>query len=111
MPTREADRAGTGKPMSKDAFHEFLQKRIASCEAEITDISATLKVVEAREAAIRRVGEVDYTGILVLLMTLLSNLREKPWLQAQKEELEVKRKKQKSGFKTLLMPNHGNELV
>ena len=35
----KADRAGTGKPMSKDAFHEFLQKRIASCEAEITDIS------------------------------------------------------------------------
>ena len=31
--------AGTGKPMFKDAFHEFLQKRIASCEAEITDIS------------------------------------------------------------------------
>ena len=45
----KADRAGTSKQMSKDEFHEFLQQRIASYEAEIQSIKPLLDVQDSAD--------------------------------------------------------------
>ena len=44
-----ADFVGTSKPMSKDEFHEFLQKRIASYEEEIQSINKLLDIQDSAD--------------------------------------------------------------
>ena len=92
-----ADCVGTSKPMSKDEFHEFLQKRIASYQESIQSIDEFLDrqasddIFEARiEQAAGGLTNLSDLGVF-LLRRSLHNIKVHFWKLAQKRDLEVKR--------------------
>ena len=90
-----ADFVGTSKPMSKDEFHEFLQKRIASYEESIQSIDEFLDRQASHdniEASFEQsLGGLDpILVILTYLLKALTKIKVYCWKRAQKRDLEVK---------------------
>ena len=70
----KADCAGTSKPMSKDAFHDFLQKRTARYEAAIESINQLLLDIQDSTDIFTAALE-SAIGALRLITTPLAWLR------------------------------------